>query len=239
MLKHPLLEARITNSEDGMAIAARSMAASMALIGLHSENIANSGVPGYQAKRPVQRPFIEYLGVNSVEYSVSEEVGRVRHSGQASDFALSSEGYFQLFDARSGQVQTTRDGRAMVDKEGFLRNLQGAYFLDPSGSRIQFPTVPTNFAEQVKVERDGKIIYHDPASQTTVGVGQFSVVSATGGPVSKVDVAQGFVEDSNVFLAREFAGVLPKRRDFEANSNLFKLQSGNLQRMIQELGRVQ
>jgi flagellar basal-body rod protein FlgF len=79
----------------------------------------------------------------------------------------------------------------------------------------------------------------NPQTLQQLLVGRLAVVTETGEPAGKVDVKQRMVEDSNVFLQREFTEMMPIRRNFEANRQLFIMQSDSLSRMIQELGRAQ
>lgn len=232
--------AGINYQGDGMFVAARSMAGYLQAVNIHSENIAFSGIPGYQSKKPVMRRFIEHLGPLAVESSTSEEIGRLRRTGAANDMALVSEGYFQTLDPTTGEVQNTRDGRMQVGADGTLRTIDGKKaFLDAGGQPITLPRQPTDLAKQLKISEDGSVIYYNKYGGDIVPVGRLSVVSAQGDPATEVKVSQGFLEDSNVMLAQEFAGLLPKRREFEANRQAFILQSDSLSRMIQELGRAQ
>jgi flagellar basal body rod protein FlgG len=225
---------------DGMFVAARSMAGYLHAVNIHSDNIAFSGIPGYQAKKPVMRRFIEHLGPLAVDSATNEEIGRLRRTGAPNDLALVSEGYFQVMDPNTGDVQTTRDGRIRIGADGQLLTIDGKKaFLDTSGAPLTLPRQPTDLAKQFKVTEDGSVLYYNPYGGDMIPVGRFSVVSAQGDPAKEVKVSQGFSEDSNVMLAQEFAGLLPKRREFEANRQAFILQSDSLAKMIQELGRAQ
>ena len=50
------------------------------------------------------------------------------------------------------------------------------------------------------------------------------------------DVKQGFNEHSNVILQNEFLAVKPVVRNFEANRQIFRMHSSNLQKVISQLG---
>lgn len=234
---------RISSHEDGTTAAAKSMAASLELMNVHTDNIANSSVPGYQAQRPIQRPFVEYLGAYSVQRSTSEVIGRIRNSGQMTDLALNTEGYFQRLDPATGQIETTRDGRFMVNAQGQLTSINGKPFLNQSGLAIVLPKAllgtTIDVAKQVQVDTRGGITVIEPKTGKSMFVGKFAVVSSQGDPINEPQISQGYVEDSNVYLAQEFTGLMPLRREFEANRQIYLLQSGNLQKMIQDLSRTQ
>jgi flagellar basal body rod protein FlgG len=225
---------------DGMAVAARSMAGYMQAMEVHAENISHYAIPGYQGKKAVMRRFVEYLGPLAVETTTSETVGRLRKTGEATELALGQAGYFQYLEPATGTIQASRDGRFKIDTQGRLTSLDGkTYLLDEAGQPLVLPKQPSHVDKQLKVTTEGNVYFYNPYGEGEQFVGKIAVVSSTGGPAKKVEVLQGTIEDSNVYLAEEFAGLLPKRREFEANRQMFILQSDSLSRMIQELGRPQ
>jgi flagellar basal-body rod protein FlgF len=225
---------------DGLFASTRSMAAELKVMETHSQNIANFGIPGYQAKEPIRRQFIEHLGVFSIDEHTNTEVGRLRQTGYRGDLALTQPGYFKVLDPATKQVQLTRDGRTQVDKEGYLRLVDGRFLLNSQGSPLQFKTIPTNFEKQVKIDANGLVSYLNQASGQQQAVGKLAIAPDPSHPLAeKPQVAQGVVEDSNVMLAKEFTAMVPVRREFEANRQFFLLQSDALSRMIQELGKAQ
>ena len=236
----PVFPARVSYYQgDGMAAAAHAMQGNVRILDVHAGNIANYGVPGYQRQTPIVRRFMEYLGASAIEASTSEEVGRIRQTGHMSDMALETEGYFQRLDPNTGRVSPSRDGRTQVDQNGYLRALDGTYFVDTSGQKIQFKQLPKDFDREVQIAEDGSITQ---INQLTGGfniIGQLNIVSSQGTQVADIKIRQGFVEDSNVMLAQEYSELLPVRRYFEANSQTFKIQNQSLSRMVQELGRAQ
>jgi len=229
-----------SSAADGMYATTRSMAGNMRAMEIHSQNISNFGIPGYQGKEALRRKFVEHLGVQSIDEYTNTEVGRIRQTGIHTDLALTEAGFFQVQDAKTGAVKLTRDGRTIVNKEGYLTlATSGGYFLDANGTKIKFNTVPTNFEKQVKIDTDGSISYINPLAGESKAVGKLSVVQVDGSKLEKPKVAQGYLEDSNVMLAKEFTALVPIRREFEANRQFFLIQSDSLSRMIQELGKAQ
>ena len=69
-------------------------------------------------------------------------------------------------------------------------------------------------------------------------MGQLSVVASNGSITTDIDVRQGFTEDSNVTLQSEFFNIIPVRRNFEANRQLYIIQNDELSKTIQELGKA-
>jgi flagellar basal body rod protein FlgG len=237
----PFIEGKVTTYQgDGVFRAARAMATELNIMNVHTDNIANFGVPGYQRKMPVVFNMGDYVGPDQVQPLKSQKVGRLRNSGQPLDLALEQPGYFQKLNPETGEIILSRDGRMSVDKNGTLLSLDGQFqILSTAGTPIQLPEVPKDPHKQHKVATDGTISYYNPLSGKTADVAKVSVVSPNGEIATDVTVRQGFVEDSNVYLQEEFVGIMPLRREFEANRQLFLVQNDNLSRMIQELGRAQ
>lgn len=233
-----MLTGYVNTNGDGLNLSIQGMMTQISLINIHTDNISNFGTPGYQRKDPVITSFAEYLGPNAVDKVASTEVGRVRKSGNPLDFALNTTGYFQIISP-NGDVELTRDGRFKLDKDGYLRNLENKQVLSASGVPVKLPYVPSDLEKEVKVAPNGDIKLYDLKKGVATDVDRIGVVSDTGTAASDINMSQGFTEDSNVFLQNEFVGIMPLRRQFEANRQLFIIQNDTLSRMIQELGRTQ
>ena len=99
------------------------------------------------------------------------------------------------------------------------------------------PVVPDN-EKQVVVNSKGKVSVYDKNSNQLVDAGFLGVVDANGMAVLNPDVKQGYNEYSNVTIQNEFMAVKPVVRNFEANRQIFLIESANLQKVISQLGSV-
>jgi flagellar basal-body rod protein FlgF len=225
-------------ANDGLTISIKSMHTQMAMLNVHTDNIANFGIPGYQRKKAVVTSFAEYLGPNAVDTATETEIGRIRRSGNPLDVALETPGYFQKLNAMGG-IELTRDGRFRLDKDGYLRALDDKHILSAAGTPIRFSFIPKDLEKQVKITPDGEIKVYDAQKGKATSMGKIGVARETGVAASEVTLKQGYVEDSNVMLQDEFVAIMPLRRQFEANRQMFIIQNDALSRMIQELGRTQ
>ncbi|MCK7485696.1 MAG: hypothetical protein MZU97_09170 [Bacillus subtilis] len=178
--------------------------------------------------------FAEYIGSHALSKTSDESVGRIRHTRNPLDFALSTEGYLQ-YKTPNG-IKLTRDGRFKCDKDGYITTLDNYKVLSSTGQPVKLPKVPESL-EDIKVDRQGNIIVFDAATKTHFNAGQFSVVSNNGSILSDYTLRQGYTEDSNVALHSEFFNLVPVRRNFEANRQLYIIQNDQLSKTIQELGR--
>jgi flagellar basal-body rod protein FlgF len=225
-------------ANDGLSISVKAMHTQMAVLNIHTDNIAFYATPGYHKKEPVITSFAEYLGPNSVETATSTEIGRIRRSGYPLDVALNTKGYFQKLNAYGG-VDLTRDGRFRLDKDGYLRSADGKQILSSAGTPLKFSVIPNNLEKDIKINPNGEVLVYDMRKGKAISMGRLGIANEKGSAATEVDVKQGHVEDSNVMLQQEYMAIMPIRREFEANRQMFILQNDALSRMIQELGRAQ
>ena len=86
------------------------------------------------------------------------------------------------------------------------------------------------------VNTKGKVSVYDKTTNQLVEAGHLGIVDANGMAVLSPDVKQGYNEYSNVTLQNEFLSVKPVVRNFEANRQIFLIESTNLQKVISQLG---
>jgi len=219
--------------ERGISTSIRGMHMQTELLSRINENVTGFNQVGYQRTTPVISSFAEYIGVHALSTVKNDEVGRLTRTEKPLDFALAKPGYFQ-YKTPEG-IKLTRDGRFKLDKNGNLLTLQGYKVLGANGQGIRFKSIPEDLND-IKVGIDGKITVTDKNTFKTYEVGRLSVVSNKGDITQDVDVRQGFVEASNVSLQEEIFSLVPVRRNFEANRQLYITQDELLNKTIQQLG---
>ena len=102
---------------------------------------------------------------------------------------------------------------------------------------IKLPVIPENI-DRVQVDTKGKISVYDKHTNQLTYAGVLGVVDANGVAVLDPDVKQGYNEYSNVALQNEFLKIKPVVNNFEANRQIFIIESNNLQKVISQLGSV-
>jgi flagellar basal body rod protein FlgG len=232
------LSGHLTYQGGGLALSSRAMLAQTAIIDLHTQNILYFGMPGYRRVVPMVTSFAETMGPQGVGAALSNEVGRLRLSQNPLDVALAGPGFFRI-RRQNGQEILTRDGRFRLDPQGNLLALDGSAVLGEDGLPMRIDPIPSDLKKSIKISATGELTAMDPRTYETRRVGQLAVLGEKGETGVPRDVKQYYVEDSNVFLQQEFTGLMAPRRNFEANRQLFIMQSDVLSRMVQELGRPQ
>ena len=200
----------------------------MQMMAMHSENIIGFDKVGYQRKEPVVSSFAEYIGIHALSTAVDDQVGRIAVTESPLDCALSQKGYFQLMH-KDGSIEITRDGRFHLNKNGELLSVNGHNVLSSGGQPIVFPLMPQELKD-VKISKDGTISIFDYDTRKMVQAGKIAVVSAEGALVSEPCVEQQCLEYSNVSLQQEAMEMLPVRKNFDANRQIFMLQNSGLRR---------
>ncbi len=219
--------------EQGIKASIRAMHLQSEILGIINENVTGFDKIGFQRREPVVSSFTEYLGIHGLSKTIDDQVGRIMVSQNPLDIALANKGYFQIQTPEG--VKLTRDGRFKFDKEGYLLDLQDNKVLSDAGLPIKLPVVP-NHAEQIVINAKGKVSVYDSNSNNVFEAGYLGIVDSNGLAVLNPDVKQGYNEHSNVLLQNEFMSIKPVINTFDANRNLFRMQSSNLQKVISQLG---
>ncbi len=219
--------------EQGLKSSIRAMHLQSEILGIVNENVTGFDKVGFQRREAVVSSFSEYLGIHGLSKTVDDKVGRIMTTKNPLDIALANKGYFQIQTPEG--VKLTRDGRFKLDKAGNLLDLEDNKVLSDAGMPIQLPVVPKS-TDQIVIDAKGKISVYDTNSEKVFESGYLGIVDANGMAVLNPDVKQGFNEYSNVSLAAEFMSVKPIMRNFEANRQIFRMHSSNLQKVISQLG---
>ena len=202
------------------------------MLGIINENYNSFDKVGFQRKEPVVSSFAEYIGTHALSTAVDDSIGRIGHSNNPLDLAIANKGYFQ-YQSPDG-IKITRDGRFKLDKDGNLLTLENAHVLANDGTPIKLPVVPEKL-EDVKVYKNGDVKVFNKATNQLEYAGTLSVVTNQGVAVLDPNIKQGYNEYSNVSLNTEILQIIPVRRNFDANRQLFIIQNNNLSKAIQSL----
>ena len=219
--------------EPGMRASIRAMHVQSEILGMINENVEGFDKVGFQRKEPVVSAMTEYIGIHGLSNTVDDQVGRIMVSKNPLDIAMANKGYFQVQSPNG--VKLTRDGRFKLDKLGNLLTLEDFPVLSDAGLPIKLPVVPDSI-DKVTVNSKGKVSVYDKNTNKLVDAGFLGIVDANGMAVLNPDVKQGYNEYSNVTLQNEFLAVKPVVRNFEANRQIFLIESSNLQKVISQLG---
>lgn len=219
--------------ENGLTTALKAMQVQSALINIANDNVMGFDKVGYQRKEAVVSSFTEYLGTAGVSTTVDDQVGRIANSGNPLDLAIATKGYFQI-QSKEG-LKLTRDGRFKLDKNGNLLTLEGSKVLSDNGRPIKLNVIPESLS-QIVVNSKGNLSVFNKDTNKLEKVANIGVVNADGSILMNPDVKQGYNEYSNVSLQSEFFAMMPTLKNFDANRQMFMIESSNLSKTISQLG---
>jgi len=228
------IQGYLSASQRGLNQSIGAMHMQMSLMGIAQENVNGFDKVGYQRKDGVVSSFAELLGIHGLSTAVDDSVGRIMRTDKPLDFAIGEKGYFQLLNS-SGSVELTRDGRFKLNEKGELLGLENQKVLTQGGTPVILPFMPEKY-EDIKVDNNGRLSIFNPATRKMEYVDTIGVVSSEGGVVLEPNIKQSCLEFSNVTLAQEFLEMIPLRRNFDANRQLFMLQNNALSKAIQQIG---
>ncbi len=222
-------------NENGLKTAIRAMQVQTALMANVSDNVNGFDKVGYQRRESVVSSFTEFLGVDGLSTVVDDTVGRISRTDNPMDLAMASKGYFQIQTPEG--VRMTRDGRFKIDVDGNCLDLQGNKVLSNTGVPIKFNILPES-PKDVVVNTRGAISIFDRKEKKLKHIANLGIVDSNGVGIVNPQVQQGYSEYSNVALQNEFMSLMPIKRTFEANRQMFLIENSNLQKAISQLGQA-
>ncbi len=229
-----LLQGTVSTSQRGLHASISAMHMQMELMGINNANVQGFDKVGYQRKDPVVSSFADIIGIHAISEAVDDQVGRIAETNNPLDIALANKGYLQMLNT-DGSIELTRDGRLKLNEKGELLGLENQKILTSGGTPIVLPFMPKE-AKDITIDSNGKLFVFNPETQKMDYVDTIGVVSSDGKAVLEPDIKQSCLEFSNVNLAQEFLEMVPYRKNFDANRQLFMLQNEALTSAIQQLG---
>ncbi|MDQ2780342.1 MAG: flagellar basal-body rod protein FlgG [Pseudomonadota bacterium] len=190
------------------------------------------------------------LGVRAAATTRNFGQGGLQQTGNNLDLAIKGEGFFQI-QMPDGSTGYTRDGGFQTDATGQVVTNAG-YVLQPG------LTIPAN-ASAISISQDGIVnatvagqtapqqlgqlqlaSFVNPAGLEARGGNIYAETAASGTPNAAApgasghgQVAQGFVEGSNVSVVEELVSMIATQRAYELNSKAIQTSDQMLQRLTQ------
>ncbi len=173
--------------------------------------------------------------------------GALTQTSNPLDVALSGSGFFTV-ETENG-IAYTRDGHFKLDENGVLRTQQGYPVLGEGGwiSLVGDDLTPKN----ITITQDGEI-YLDDQYVDRLAINDFedySQIKKRGDnvfitaddveplPVEKVEVRQGFLEESNINPAEEMIQLIEVQRQFESIQRMVRALDETFRKAAGEIGK--
>ncbi len=222
---------------DTLAIGLSGLTASR-LRGLTTaNNLANLNTPGYREQRVNSASLSKGAGAVINSISKTSTNGSLIPTDNPLDIAIIGDGHFQLTDGE-GNNSYTRDGSFSLNTDGQMVNNQGL-ILDPG------ITIPQD-AQNVSIESDGTVnaqvngetvqlgniqtaTFSNPQGLSSDGGNLQSQTGASGipqmglpGTEGRGYIQSGFIEGSNVDIARQAIALREVESSFKANAAVIR-----------------
>lgn len=211
-----------------------------------SANFANVNTPGYKFQGMVQstletHQMLNYTGgpQNDRRHELGSFVfgnqidaiykdfnqGNLNETEKTTDFAIVGNGFFTV--QMDGQTAYTRNGNFRINDANQLVTMEGHLVLGANGG-------PVNMANGDNVQL---LItdFNDYGALNSLGDTLFT---GAGGFNIQGEVAQGFLEVSNVDVVDEVVKMIEIARQFESNQKVLHTADETLSKAVNEIGRV-
>lgn len=213
---------------------------------------AESKTPGQQR---FSHPLLDGIGgglfISPTRLDLQQ--GNLEPTDNRLDVAIQGEGYFAV-RGRDGDHRLTRDGRMLIDNQGFV--IAGddtqARLLGPNREPIRLQGFSP---AELRIDTAGRVL-RAGTSEVLATIGVFKPVDANAvllpvgnsqmqiwadntaiQPIEGI-VRSGFVERSNVDPATEMVRLIEAQRQLEANANMIRYQDQATGRLVAEVGKI-
>lgn len=242
-----------------------------------SNNLANADTNGYKKEGATSQTFADELAIkikDTSAYGLARKLGTMSmgvHIGEtytdysqgsfevtdnATDFALSGDGFFAIsFTDKEGNtsVKYTRDGAFTINTQGYLVTKDGDFVLNMNDARNgnangRIQVDPTKditvdefgniYQEDELVGNIGFVDFEDYNYLAKYGENLYDLVE--GGTVIESDakVEQGTIEASNVNVVSEMVNMISITRAYQAGQKAINAIDETLDKAVNQVGKV-
>jgi len=223
---------------------------------LIAQNLAAGSVPGF---RKVNASFEDVAAASPVAMngatpasfyiptvisSTSFQQGQLQPTGDANDFALEGQGFFEV-QLPNGDSAYTRNGQFQLDAKGQLVTAEG-YLVQSDNGPVQFDPnnpAPVTVSASGQISQGGdvkgrlKVVDFANPDSLTATTGGYLLANGQqpGTAPAGTSVRQGFLEAANTSPTMEMGSLISAMRLFEANQKVLQAQDDRLGQIITDL----
>ena len=214
-------------------------------------NTANASTTGYRADSVSFASLVSSPRTGAVAFvdqgdmSIDRRSGALQQTGNALDVAVEGDAWFAI--QTTAGIAYTRDGRLSMSSNGQLLSTTGHPVLDAGNAPIRIdpnggsPTI----ARDGMISQGGKKlaaigVFHIPAEQALTRYGDSAFLSPTEAEpmldFHSVNIAQGYLEQSNVNTTTEMMNLITVSRAFQGAATVIDDTERKLDDAIRTLG---
>jgi flagellar basal-body rod protein FlgG len=223
-----------------------------------SNNLANVNTSGFKADQPIFRVTPEQTGTAAnttepgrispyappMEARTNFDNGPLTRTGNSLDVAIVGKGFFEIQTPDGPRF--TRKGNFTVNADGVLATAEGWPVLG-QGGEIAIDEGPVSIGDQGEVFVDGDSVatlrvVDFPEPYNLIKTGDTLFMPAQGVQSQAVEegesqVAQGYLESSNVNAIRTMTEMIETMRVFEAYQRMIRTADEATAKTVNEVGR--
>ena len=175
---------------------------------------------------------------------VDHQQGAPEETGQVLDFAIQGEGFFAIQGANG--VEYTRNGRFVLDEEGYLCLPKHGRVLGTDGRPLRV------MSDNIRADNYGRIEYGDgsgtvgqlgvfvfpDAAQLAKGESGLFTAGGQQAALSNQPVLWKYIESSNVDMIQEMSRMMTAQRALQSAAQVLGIYDGILVKASTEVGRM-
>ena len=229
-----------------------------------TNNIVNAETTGYKKEFNVAHSFDEVLtrrvndsspravlgrmvgplnlGTQVDQLFINFEMGALEGTERATDLALIGDGFFVVQTADGERY--TKTGHFYLNNEGFLIDGEGNFVLGENGpinvGGLDFRVdsggnvfTADGFVDTIRV-----VSFEDNNTLRRQGSNLFFATEPPMAAPNPYQIAQGFLEMSNVDIGREMVDMLAMFRAYETNQRMITMIDETVGRAVNDIGRL-
>jgi flagellar basal-body rod protein FlgG len=217
---------------------------------LAAQNMANMTTAGYKARGQFQSLINSdelghagsHRGSLPGDLSVDFTAGKLQHTGNPFDLAISGAGFFVvrtdagLLYTRAGQFSRDSEGRLVSPDGGILQSTSGDMRVESGNVSVLADGTFLQTGQPV-----GQLAiagFDDPRILRPTGAGLFSAPSGAGRDVTSPQIHQGMLEASNVTTASEMISMMAGLRSAEAGQRVVQVYDDLMGRALTSFGQM-
>ena len=247
----------------GMYIAGTGMLLQRRLMENITNNITNADTTGYKKEHLVSHSFEDVLierikdtsvvgwtryvgplnfGTQIDQLYINFEQGSIEGTGRSTDLALAGDVFF-VMQTTEGE-RYARTGAFYIDDQGYLVDGEGNFLLGENGPIY---TGGLNFTvdmqggvwlDGVYADRIRVVSFDDNGSLRKQGSNLYFSLDGPAAAAQPYAIHQGFLEISNVDIAREMVDMLTVFRTYETNQRMLTMIDETIGKAVNEIGRL-
>ena len=203
---------------------------------VHTENLANSNMPGYKRLESGHTAFSDVMdqqiasgGATGSSIVVNHSQGALRVTDRPLDFAIEGEGFFVVSDGsrefltRNGNFRVASDGTVVNTLGMRVQTTVGDFRIPPGGSAQQL-----TLDDQLNLRMGNEVLGQlrlaavDDTSRLEQAGTTLFVLSGAQEINSECKVVHGALEQSNTGIFEEMVGIMTTLRNYEACQKMLR-----------------